>query len=185
MSAQTIRPGRPDQPDRILALPTPDWRPPRVDIDEVHLADPDNREVNPVLDLVYPPRGGIRQPVPASAGRFSDGDPAWCRPDPTTWAGRMGLALVEVAAGCRPATQVMRWTSGAVYGSVLRRRASYLRRGPGTRPPLSLRGVTVCHPCDGVVEASVLVGDGRRVRAVALRLRGQGRRWVVDALELG
>ena len=39
-------------------------------------------------------------------------------PDPKPWAGRLVQAIVEVASGVRPVSQLVRWTSADVYESV-------------------------------------------------------------------
>ena len=61
------------------------------------------------------------------------------------------------------------------------------RRGhaPRTRPRLRVIRVRVCEPADGVAEAAVVVSDGPRVRAVAVRLVGQDGKWRVSALQVG
>ena len=111
-------------------------------------------------------------------------------PDPTTWAPRITLALLEVMTGVRPAPQVLRWTSPEVYAVVARRSALVARRvaegnAPRARPRLRVLRVRVCEPADGVAEAAVVVSDGPRVRAVAVRLVGQDGKWRVSALQVG
>ena len=92
--------------------------------------------------------------------------------------------------GVRPAPQVLRWTSPEVYAVVARRSALVARRvaegnAPRTRPRLRVIRVRVCEPADGVAEAAVVVSDGPRVRAVAVRLVGQDGKWRVSALQVG
>lgn len=111
-------------------------------------------------------------------------------PEPRAWAARMAHALLEVMTGARPAPQVVRWTTPEVYAVVARRGALVARRaatgrGARERHRLAVRAVRVCEPVDGVVEASVVVQHGPRVRAVALRLEGQDGRWRVSALQVG
>ena len=45
--------------------------------------------------------------------------------------------------------------------------------------------VLVCEPAPDVAEASVVLIDGTRVRALAARLVGRDGRWVVEALQIG
>ncbi|MBM6400913.1 Rv3235 family protein [Phycicoccus sonneratiae] len=110
-------------------------------------------------------------------------------PDPVEWAARMAHALLEVMTGARPAPQVVRWTTPEVYAVVARRGALVARRAAdgrsGRRHRLTVRRVRVCEPVDGVAEAAVVVQDGPRVRAVALRLVGQDGKWRVSALQVG
>ena len=106
-------------------------------------------------------------------------------PDPRPWAGHIAQALVEVMAGARPAPQVLRWTTPEVYAAVARRAAVSARRGAGSTRRTVVRGVRVCEPADGVAEASAVVVDGGRVRALAFRLVGIDGRWRVEALQIG
>jgi hypothetical protein len=106
-------------------------------------------------------------------------------PDPRDWAAHIAQALVEVMAGARPAPQLLRWTTPEVYAVVARRAAVSARRGmPPTRRTV-VRSLRVCEPADGVAEASAVVVDGGRVRALAMRLVGLDGRWRVEALQVG
>lgn len=108
-------------------------------------------------------------------------------PEPKQWATQFVQAAVEVAAGLRPANQLIRWTSDEVHGMLARRaklgRQAVLRGRPPQRGVV--RSTRVCIPRDGVAEATVIVADGSRTRAVALRLEGLDGRWRVTALEVG
>ena len=106
-------------------------------------------------------------------------------PDPRVWAGHIAQGLVEVMAGARPAPQVLRWTTPEVYAVVARRASVSARRGAGSTRRTVVRGVRVCEPADGVAEASAVVVDGGRVRALAFRLVGLDGRWRVEALQVG
>jgi hypothetical protein len=113
-------------------------------------------------------------------------------PEPREWAGHVAQALVEVMAGSRPAPQLLRWTVPEVYAVVARRAAVSARRAasqgrlgaPATSRAV-VRSVRVCEPADGVAEASAVVVDGGRVRALAFRLVGLDGRWRVEALQIG
>lgn len=106
-------------------------------------------------------------------------------PPPGPFAARIGQALVEVLWGARPAVQVVRWTSQEVHAVVSRRSLVAARRGLRARRPPVVRRVRVCEPADGVAEVGLVVVDGDRVRAVALRLTGLDGRWVVTELQVG
>jgi len=73
--------------------------------------------------------------------------------------------LAETLAGSRPASQIVPWTTQRA-----RRRISQL--GPmlcaGHRP--RVRRVIVTSPAGGVLEMTVIVAVGGRVRAVAVRM---------------
>jgi hypothetical protein len=105
-------------------------------------------------------------------------------PEPRAWVTHMAQALVEVMSGARPAPQVIRWTTPEVYAVVARRNAASGRRAGVARRAL-VRRVRICEPADGVVEACAVVVDNGRVRALAMRLTGVDRRWVVSELQVG
>ncbi|MEP7161964.1 MAG: Rv3235 family protein [Dermatophilaceae bacterium] len=102
-------------------------------------------------------------------------------PDPAAWSAKLAMALLEVVCGARPPTQVMRYCATDIFEGVLRR----LIETDGRRRPLRVRRVRVCRPADGVAEASVVVADAHRVRAIALRLEAVDSRWVVTRLLIG
>lgn len=109
-------------------------------------------------------------------------------PDPGAWAGRLGQAIVEVMTGVRPAPQLIRWLTPEVYEVVARRGALVARRATHRSSParrrVTVRRVRVCEPTDGVAEVSVVVLDGPRVRALALRMSGRDGRWQVEVLQV-
>jgi hypothetical protein len=166
------------RPLRILPLPR--HRPPVIpDSDDWDLFEPDSPQyVQDALavdfDLVSDERLFGERPT-----RRDD------LPDPREWAGHIAQALVEVMAGVRPAPQVLRWTTTEVYAVVARRAAVSGRRGVVSTRRTVVRAVRVCEPADGVAEASAVVIDGGRVRALAFRLVGLDGRWRVEALQVG
>jgi hypothetical protein len=105
-------------------------------------------------------------------------------PEPQAWVRHMAQALVEVMSGARPAPQVIRWTTPEVYSAVARRNAVSGRRAIVARRAI-VRRVRICEPADGVIEACAVVVDNGRVRALAMRLTGVDRRWVVSELQVG
>jgi hypothetical protein len=131
------------------------------------------------------PRGTASQ---AGAGRRGDrGRPA---PGPADWPSRFAQVLAETLAGSRPPAQIAPWTT--------ERARSHIRRlGPlltdGQRP--LVQRVITSAPSAGVVEMSVVVGFGPRVRALAVRLErtrpqpatagraARQQRWVCTAVE--
>lgn len=101
-------------------------------------------------------------------------------------------AAVEVLAGTRPAQQLSRTLDPRCF-SALQHRAALTRahaaRAPGGQSRLHrspmVRSVRVCAVNDGVYEASVVVSEELRSRAVAMRLEGSNGAWRVTALEIG
>lgn len=109
-------------------------------------------------------------------------------PDPTELAGPIAQGLVEVLAGRRPAVQMVRWTSPAVYAALTTRAAVAARRRlsrPGSAVRVTVRRVIVTRPSEHVAEVAIVVIDGSRVRAIAFQLLGERGRWTVQALQVG
>ncbi|MPV48882.1 hypothetical protein GCG21_02420 [Pseudactinotalea sp. HY160] len=107
-------------------------------------------------------------------------------PDPARWSGVLARAVVEVLIGTRPAAQVRRWLAEEVW-TVVNRRAELSRaiRGrAGTPPAVTVLRVHHCAISDGEHEAAVVVHDGTRVRAVAVRLHLHRGRWQAVALRI-
>lgn len=107
--------------------------------------------------------------------------------DPTSVCCSLVLAAVEVLAGTRPLAQLARWVTPEVY-EALNTRATLSLRVLGTttttRRP-QVRRVRLCRIGDHAAEAGVVVDDGRRVRAVAVRLESWRGAWRAAALEIG
>jgi len=106
-------------------------------------------------------------------------------PDPVPVVEALAQALIEVTAGLRPPPQLVRFTSPDVYAVLCRRAHVASRRPPASRRPALVRRVRVQEPADGVVEAAAVVVHHDRVRALAMRLVGLDRRWVITELQLG
>ncbi|HEX2808012.1 MAG TPA: Rv3235 family protein [Kineosporiaceae bacterium] len=133
--------------------------------------------------------------------RTSDGDgspeqespPQRSLPPALHWTRQFVQAALEVAAGRRAPSQLVRWTSEDVFTTLARRAALAARVDRAERATgatarnvaVAVRSVRMCHPGDGIVEASAVVTDRGRVRAVALRVEGIEGRWRVTALEIG
>jgi hypothetical protein len=105
-------------------------------------------------------------------------------PTARAWSARFAQAVVEVLAGDRPVSQLVRWTTTSVYDDL-----AALVVGPAAVRGAAARGVVrsihVSEPVDGVAEVAALVRRGPRSTAVALRLEGLDGRWQCTALELG
>jgi hypothetical protein len=153
-------------------------------------------DVAPPVGAPAPAPGAVRGAVPSAAPGVTTTDSGL--PDPAGWAGQFVQAAVEVAAGLRQPSQLTRWTTGAVRDA-LARRGALNRRGPSTAGPGAarpaavgaaprravVRSVRASSPAPGVAEASAVVADGTRLRAVALRLEAFEGRWRVTALQIG
>jgi Family of unknown function (DUF6459) len=136
---------------------------------------------------VRAPRQAGAHPQAGAPGRAGAARPS---PPSADWPSRFAQVLAETLAGSRPPAQLTPWTT--------ERARSHIRKlGPlltGGQQPLVQRVITSA-PSAGVVEMSVVVGFGPRVRALAVRLeRTQARpatvgraasqqRWLCTAVE--
>ena len=101
-------------------------------------------------------------------------------------------AAIEVLAGTRPAQQLARRLDERCLAA-LQHRAALTRRVPcGASPTAgrlhrnpSVRSVRACWVSADVYEASAVVVEELRVRAVALRLERSRLAWRVTVLEIG
>lgn len=106
-------------------------------------------------------------------------------PEPRAWSRGLVQVVVEVMAGLRPASQLLRWTTTTVHDDLRALVAPSPRgRRPAVRRPL-VRSVRVCEPADGVAEVCAVVATQHRTRALALRLEGGDGRWRITALQAG
>jgi hypothetical protein len=106
-------------------------------------------------------------------------------PDPVVWSRGLAQVIVEVLAGLRPASQLLRWSTTVVHEQIRRlaAQASPELRRTARRPVV--RSVRVCEPADGVAEVSAVVAGQHRTQALALRLEGGDGRWRVTVLQAG
>jgi hypothetical protein len=106
------------------------------------------------------------------------------------WPSQFAQVLAETLAGSRPQGQITPWTTDQAR-RLIRQLRPMLAAGPAPR----VRRVLASRPATGVVEMTVVVGCGPRIRALAVRLEqdgphraGPGRdaraaRWVCTAIE--
>lgn len=101
-------------------------------------------------------------------------------------------AAVEVLAGTRPIQQLSRRLDQHCLASLQHRAALTRRLAAGSSPTAgrlhrnpAVRSVRACEVADGIYEASAVVVDELRVRAVAVRLERSNQVWRITALEIG
>ena len=106
------------------------------------------------------------------------------------WPSQFAQVLAETLAGSRPQGQITPWTTDQAR-RLIRQLGPMLAAGPVPR----VRRVLASQPAEGVVEMTVVVGCGPRIRALAVRLEqdrphraGRGRDastagWVCTAIE--
>ncbi|WP_236558542.1 Rv3235 family protein [Arthrobacter sp. 9V] len=100
-------------------------------------------------------------------------------------------AALEVLAGTRPVHQLSRSLDSDCYVSLQHRAAltrKHAARSRGTSQPHRspmVRSVRVCSISASICEASIVVAEEQRCRAVAMRLERLDGVWQVTALEIG
>lgn len=189
MSATTLaRPVAPSRSAELYAWPVP--------VNEPHPAVSAPGPAAPATGLQDVLPLSAPRPRPAVHGRarrtpsWSDdgprATPSHELPDPVLLVTTVAATTLEVLSGCRPVSQLLRWTTPEVYATLSARAgAAARRRRPGTAVQRTgVVRVSTCSPRDGVVEAAAVVTAGTRVRAMALRLEGWDGRWRVTVLEL-
>jgi len=172
---------------RRLPVPVAEPRPAlRVVPDHHRIADPGTPDlmVAPVVPLRAP-----REPAsPSRPSHVGAEAPRRVPPPAAAWARQFIQAALEAAAGRRPISQLVRWTGEDVFAMLNRRATLAARLDRGSLPAAGsclVRSLRLCRPAASVVEASAVVVDRGRYRAVALRLEDADGRWRVTALEIG
>lgn len=108
------------------------------------------------------------------------------------WALAFAQASVEAVLGDRPTSQLLRWTTPAVYRELayrsrvvaqatLRQAGGHGQRRPAVRP--QVRSARICFVDAGIAEVALTVQYGARVRALAARLELRDGRWLCTELE--
>ncbi len=174
-------PGPPlPDPDAVRLCPIPDSAPPYDDEllppglpagPDVALAQPGAWTAGPDQPGGRDQPGGLDQPrgldQPGGEGQPGGGNQPGGPPagGDGAWPGQFAQVLVETLAGSRPPRQISSWATE-------RARARIQRLGPmlaaGQRP--QLRRVVAFRPASDVIEMTVVVSFGPRVRALAVRL---------------
>ena len=107
-------------------------------------------------------------------------------PDPQTWAGTVARACVEALRGTRPVAQLHRWLDPEVFTALSHRAglATRVRNRPAPGRAVQVRRVRPCRIAPGVWEAAVVLVDGRRVRAAAVRIEEHRGHWRTTAVQI-
>lgn len=141
------------------------------------------------LALSYPMSAGVSaDPYPTALVVVPHGVGAGPPHGSEAWAATFIQAVVEVVACDRPVTQLVRWTTRAVYAEILRRQQNVARH----RSDSSVRStrqhvatVRLCQPTPDSAEIAARVAFGGRSRAVAARLDRLNDRWLCTAIQFG
>ncbi|MBC7291581.1 MAG: energy transducer TonB [Actinotalea sp.] len=149
--------------------------------------DPPARPAEEAVPPGPPPSWSVRSPLTEAAWAprpvpTPEPEPAPL-PDPGDLARAVVVCAVEALAGARPLAQLVRWLTPELYEHLAGTRAA---RGAVTGPVrrATARSATVCRVAEEVAEATVVVHDGLRVRAAAVRLEVHRRRWRAAVLEI-
>lgn len=108
------------------------------------------------------------------------------QPNARKFAAQITIQAIEILQGKRPLRQLQTWLNPQVYQALARRASLGMRIfGKAERCPLPrLRRVRACYPRPGIAEVCVIVHDGIKMRAAALRLEARRKNWQVTALEI-
>lgn len=172
------RPARrpvPTRPRLLLPpVPEPDLRP----------------EVTTVAAYVPPTLRSVRRsaaesvwPYPAATPPTRPSGAAADVPSPTRVCASVVLAAVEVLNGTRPLAQLVRWVTPQVHDALALRVGQRAPDGPVRRA--TVRRTRVCRIDEHVAEATVVVHDGVRVRAAAVRVELRRGQWRATVLQIG
>jgi hypothetical protein len=142
----------------------------------VPLADPPAPVATWSLLQPVSPVTSAAWPVPAPEPRAPEP-----LPDPTRLAGAVVVAAVEALRSVRPLQQLARWVSPAVYEALSRA----VRPDAASGRRALVRRVRLCRLGPDVAEGSVVVHDGGRVRAAAVRLEAHRGSWRATVLQIG
>jgi Family of unknown function (DUF6459) len=111
--------------------------------------------------------GGHPEPLLGQAG------PDRAARDPGTtpgWPNQFAQVLAETLAGSRPPRQIVPWTTQRARSSIQRLGPTLAAGQPSARQRPLVRRVVTSRPSCDVLEMTVIVGFGPRIRALAVRL---------------
>lgn len=97
-------------------------------------------------------------------------------PDITSWVKRYVIGVVEIWSSKRPAMQLARWSHRKVF--------KQLTNPPTIATSAKIRKIYLSQPIEGVIEATVTLRIGDRVRSLSLRFEGVDKRWLCTELLL-
>jgi hypothetical protein len=152
-------------------------------------SDPDEDWLHPVLEMFRPLV--IVEPVKEprlylSASTFGEEFDSQFSPEPTSAKDLPDIEIlvhnfihvvVEVWAGRRSASQIQSTCHYSVFAQLQRKSGKFKTVG-------RVRKIHISQPLDGIIEATVTVRYGERLRVVAIRFEGLDHRWLCTALEI-
>lgn len=89
----------------------------------------------------------------------------------------------EVINGARPLNTLVRWLTSEAYADVAKRTSLQARSTRPTHRTVTITSTHVCRIGHDIVEGTVILSDGGRVRAAAIRLEAFRGRWRASYLQ--
>jgi Family of unknown function (DUF6459) len=201
-AGQTRRPACPREarrplpdPAAVRLLAVPDSAPPYDDEALAAAASAERKApARPGPARPGPGRGPHPEPPPDSAGSGGDDQDHGVTPG---WPSLFAQVLAETLAGSRPPGQIVPWTTQRARSTIQRLGPTLSAGQPATRQRPLVRRVVTSRPSHDVLEMTVIVGFGPRIRALAVRLErsvpdntappgtaaGRPARWLCTAVE--
>lgn len=105
--------------------------------------------------------------------------------DPTPLACTVGKAVMEALLGGDSLEPYARWIEPQVAAQLARQRSLALRAGRRLLSPVGVRRARVSRVSKVAAEVAIVVDDGERCRALAMRLEDRGGRWLVTEIHAG
>jgi len=105
--------------------------------------------------------------------------------DPTPLACTVARSAVEVALGMDGVDRLTRWVTPSIHASLARQSALARRAGYRMLGAVGIQRVRLQRVSATTIEAAIVAREGRRGRAVAMRLEDRHGRWIVTALDIG
>jgi uncharacterized protein DUF6459 len=180
--------GRPlPDPAAVRLLAVPDSAPPY---------DDDALAAAAAAEQAAPTRPGPTRPGPGARAEDTGGDDRDGGVTPG-WPSLFAQVLAETLAGSRPPGQIVPWTTQRARLNIQRLGPTLNAGQPATRQRPLVRRVVTSQPRRDVLEMTVIVGFGPRIRALAVRLErsvphntvphnttaGRATRWLCTAVE--
>ena len=107
-------------------------------------------------------------PIPSSSKNL---------PEVSEWVGKFVLTTAEIIGGRRPPMQLARWSHRRVFLQLVEISHTY--------PALpKIRKIYIQEPIDGVIESTVTLRFGERVRSLMMRFEGVDQRWLCTEFRL-
>ncbi len=105
--------------------------------------------------------------------------------DPTPLACTVGKAVMEALLGGDSLESYARWIEPQVAAQLARQRSLARRAGLRRTTPVGVRRARVSRVSRTAAEVALVVDDGERCRAIAMRLEDHAGHWLVTELHVG